>query len=99
MLFAILYWLDCDIFCHKWKWLCGVMFDQHLARDAKNGALIKMMEKLPMMYELYDTATEEVQAYQDMSEAEAKQRNDQLRAAGDSLRWIPASEDDDGQNL
>lgn len=44
-------------------------------------------------YCLYDTATETLEAYQLMDVGEAEERNNDLRADGDSRRWIPVVEE------
>ena len=45
-----------------------------------------------MLYELYDTASGEVHDIREMIEQEAQERNEQIRAGGDSLRWIEADD-------
>jgi hypothetical protein len=47
-----------------------------------------------VMYELFNTQTEEVEATEFMTSQEAKTRNDYLRSYGESQRWIPKSNDD-----
>lgn len=45
------------------------------------------------LYELYNTATEQVEAYQEMMYEEASDRNMNFRIRGEHVRWIRAEQD------
>lgn len=51
--------------------------------DTKSGA------RPPASYELYNTATEQVEALMVMSKREADTRNRLLRGHGEPQRWVP----------
>lgn len=44
----------------------------------------------PTPHELYDTVSEQVDAVQAMTVIEADRRNQELRRAGDTRRWVEA---------
>lgn len=47
--------------------------------------------------ELVNTETEEIEAYDEMSEGEIRQRNYTLIAKGEPQRWIPIPDDEEDQ--
>jgi hypothetical protein len=51
------------------------------------------------LYELYNTATEQVEHAAIMDAAEAERRNNELRRRGESTRWVRAEQNDDSHEV
>lgn len=107
---SVLVWIDVHVLQCKWRWLCDWVWDQELARDSQPGGKLDRMAAAAkaeleaaskhriarMLYELYDTTTQEVVAPRRwMTKADADARNELLRQWGESTRWIPATGEDD----
>ncbi|HEY9661461.1 MAG TPA: hypothetical protein V6C65_23640 [Allocoleopsis sp.] len=48
-----------------------------------------------MNYSLYNTETEQVESFEDITPEEADRRNKQLREKGEPQRWVPVREEDE----